>query len=80
MEKKQDIKNPSLERWVVQILETQDLEISCSDCFDLLSEYVDRELGHEIPDARMKQLEQHIGQCRVCREEYEMLRQFVSDV
>lgn len=79
MEKKQNVKKPSLERWVAQLLATQDREISCSDCFDWLSEYVDRELAHEKPDARMQQLAQHIGQCRVCREEYEMLRDLVAD-
>lgn len=69
---------PSLESWVTQILATQELELSCSECFDLLSEYVDREFAHRDPDARMPQLEQHLGQCRVCREEYEMLRALVA--
>lgn len=68
---------PNLERWVAQILETPEQEISCSECFDSLSEYVDRELAHEKMDAGMIQLQQHLKQCRVCHEEYEMLRQLV---
>jgi hypothetical protein len=73
------MKKPSLERWIGQLLATQDNEISCSDCFDSLSEYVDRELAQKEPDTRMQRLEQHLGQCRVCREEYEMLRELVSN-
>lgn len=73
------MKKPSLEGWVAQLLATQEHEISCSDCFDSLSEYVDRELEQTEPDERMQQLAQHLGQCRVCREEYEMLRALVAD-
>ncbi len=73
------MKKPTLERWVVQILTTEEHEISCSDCFDQLAEYVDRELAQMRPDARMEQLAQHLGQCRVCREEYEMLRDLAAN-
>lgn len=78
-EKEQNVKKPSLDDWVAQILATQEHEISCSDCFDSLSEYVDRELAHKDPDEHMQQLAQHLGQCRVCHEEYEMLRALVAD-
>lgn len=71
------MKNTSLEGWVTRIMATQEQEISCSDCFDSLSEYVDAELAHQKPDERMRQLAQHLGQCSVCREEYEMLRELV---
>lgn len=74
----QNVKRPSLERWVTQILATEQDELSCSDCFDLLSEFVDRELARVSPDERMRQIEQHIRQCRVCREEHEMLRALVA--
>jgi hypothetical protein len=73
------VKKPTLNGWVAQILATQEHEISCSDCFDALSEYVDREVAQKDPDERMQQLAQHLGQCRVCREEYEMLRALVAD-
>jgi len=72
------LKKRTLEGWVGQILATEDHELSCSECFDSLSVYVERELAQIEPDARMLQLEQHLGQCLVCREEYEMLRALVS--
>ena len=71
------MKQPNLERWVTQILATNEQEISCSDCLERLSEYVERALAQSKPDARMLAVEQHIGQCRVCREEYEILRDLV---
>lgn len=73
------MKKPSLDGWIAQILATQEHELSCSDCFDSLSEYVDRELAEQEPDERMQRLAQHLGQCRVCREEYAMLRALVAD-
>lgn len=73
-DEEQNVKKPGLEGWLAQLLATQEHEISCSECFDALSEYVDRELAQREPDERMQQLAQHLGQCSVCREEYEILR------
>ena len=61
------------ELWVKKILETEDEEISCSECFDLVSNYVDT---HQDGTNRVivARLEKHLGQCLACREEYEVLR------
>lgn len=74
----EQVKRFNLDRWVGQILSTEEQELSCSDCFDLISEYVEREQQHAALDARMTSLHQHLGQCRVCREEYEMLSDLVQ--
>lgn len=73
------MKHLNLERWVSQILATTEHELSCSECFDLISEYVDQENRRTALEPRMRALQQHLGQCRVCREEYEMLRELVQD-
>lgn len=78
------------ERWVRQIQETQEEEVSCSDCFDRVSQYVDLvnaggAAAGLMPCLKLDQqpcpvcrelpcLRQHLLQCRVCREEYETLR------
>ncbi len=72
------MKNLDLERWLRQIYTTEEEELSCSDCFDLISEYVDRELDHATLDAQMQRVRQHLGQCRVCQEEYEVLHDLAS--
>ena len=63
-----------LERWLQNIHSTQDEEISCSECFDIVSHFVDVELSGENALTRMPEVKQHLDQCAACREEYEALR------
>lgn len=62
------------ERWLKNIYNTQDEEISCSECFDRVSHFVEVELSGDDAAGRMPQLKQHLDQCPACREEYETLR------
>ncbi len=64
--------------WLRQVYGTEPEEISCSDCFDLVSGYVDLELAGEPAHELLPALKQHLGQCRVCREEYEVLRELAE--
>jgi hypothetical protein len=68
------VKSDRFERWLQNIYHTQDREISCSECFDLVSHFVEVELAGRDAAARMPQLKQHLDQCPACREEYETLR------
>lgn len=60
-------------RFIRNIKETQDDEISCSECFEQVSDYVDLEIAGEDAAKKMALAKQHFVQCRVCREEYETL-------
>ena len=62
------------EKWLRNIYETQDEEISCTECFDQVSRFVDLEISGESAVIQMPQIKQHLNQCRACREEYEALR------
>ncbi|MDQ2692601.1 MAG: hypothetical protein M3Y68_11250 [Chloroflexota bacterium] len=62
------------EKWLRNIYETQDEEISCTECFDQVSRFVDLEISGENAVIQMPQIKQHLNQCRACREEYETLR------
>ena len=68
------MKKDRFERWLQDIYHTQDEEISCSECLDLVSGFVDIELSGEDPAAKMPQLKQHLTQCVACQAEYETLR------
>ncbi len=68
------MKKDRFERWLQNIYRTQDEEISCSECFDLVSRFVEVEASGEDPARKMPQVKQHLEQCAVCREEYETLR------
>ena len=62
------------ERWLDRIYSTQDQEISCTECFDLVAPFVELELSGGDPAAKMPSVIQHLHQCSACREEYETLR------
>lgn len=64
-----------LERLLRLVARTEDDELSCSACFDLLPPYVDLEVAGEAPDARLPLFRPHLEQCAVCREGYETLRE-----
>jgi hypothetical protein len=68
------VQKDRFERWLENIHNTRDEEISCSECFDLVSHFVDMELSGSDAAARMPQLKQHLDQCSACRSEYETLR------
>jgi hypothetical protein len=68
------VKRKRFERWLQNIYHTQEEEISCSECFDLVSHFVELELAGQDAAAKMPQLKQHLNQCAACREEYETLR------
>ncbi len=63
--------------WLRNIYETQDVEISCTECFDLVSQFVELEISGLDVAAELPQVKQHLRQCRACREEYETLRDLV---
>ena len=54
---------------------TREQELSCTECFDLLPQYVDLELAGRGADVAVPLFRQHLEQCAVCREEYEMVRE-----
>ncbi len=68
------MKSDRFGRWLNSIFHTQDEEISCSECFDALSHFVDVELAGKNAAVEMPQVRQHLEQCAACREEYETLR------
>ena len=59
--------------WLRNIYETQDEEISCSECFDLVSRYVELETSGGDIAIELPRVKQHLNQCRACRDEYEIL-------
>ena len=61
--------------WIKKIFATEAVEISCSDCLDLLPVYVDSQIygAHQLDNEAL--LIQHLGQCKACLDEYEMLRE-----
>jgi len=60
---------------VKHVHDTQSEEISCSECLDLVSRYVDIELSSGDAITQLPSVKQHLDQCLVCSEEYQLLHQ-----
>lgn len=63
--------------WLRNIYKTLDEEISCTECFDLSSQFVEMEISGRDIAIELPQVKQHLDQCRACREEYETLRNLI---
>jgi len=66
-----------LERLLRDVSETEAEEISCSECFDLLSPGVELALAGSTTAPILIRLAHHLRQCGVCRDEFETLRDFL---
>jgi hypothetical protein len=68
--------NESRFEWLLRLAaRTQEHELSCTDCFDVLPQYVDLEVAGEAPERQLPLFRQHLEQCAVCRDEYETVRE-----
>lgn len=68
------MKRERFDAWLRNIFETQETEISCTECFDLVSGFVEVEASGRDAVSELPQVRQHLEQCRACRDEYEALR------
>jgi hypothetical protein len=67
------MKRNRYQKWLQNIVNTQEEEISCSECFHWVSGYVEMELTGQDAPAAFPQVKHHLEQCQACREEYEIL-------
>ena len=66
-----------IDRLLRDVSETEADEISCSECFELLSPGVELELAGSTSAPMLIRLAHHLRQCGVCRDEFETLRDFL---
>ena len=64
----------NIQSFLQLIHQTQEEEILCSDCLDLVNQYVDLELDGQPAEMLMPHLKHHLDMCPVCQEEYTLLR------
>ena len=67
------MEQPRYQRWLRQVARTQDNEIPCSELFDQIAHYVDREIAGEPVAETMPQVKHTLEVCRdQCRSCYEL--------
>jgi hypothetical protein len=55
------------------VLETETIELSCMECFDLLDQYAEFIDEGGDPKEIMPNVRQHLDQCHCCTHEFEAL-------
>ena len=60
-------------------LETEEIEITCDECFDGLDSYVELLLEGIDPAEIMPMVKQHLNQCNCCSEEIEAMMVILQD-
>ncbi|MBA2638234.1 MAG: zf-HC2 domain-containing protein [Solirubrobacterales bacterium] len=53
-------------------------EVTCERCFELLDQYVDREVAGGDADAEFPGMREHLEGCPACHEDHESLRDLVA--
>lgn len=60
-------------------LETEDYEIGCMECFNLLDQYADMIIGGADPDEILPAVRQHLKHCPTCTQEFETLIMMIQE-
>ncbi len=62
-----------------RLLGPQAHELSCEECFEQLDRYVELSLAERQADERVPGMRAHLEGCPACAEDFESLRELVSD-
>ncbi|HEX9077207.1 MAG TPA: hypothetical protein VF932_15580 [Anaerolineae bacterium] len=68
------MKVSTLERALRHVYDAKEKEMLCSEFFEQIAEYVDREIVGEQVAQHLPEVKYHLEHCGVCGEEYETLR------
>ena len=60
-------------------LETEEIEISCLECWNLLDQYADLIIDGTHPDQIMPAVRQHLNNCPTCTDEFETLMLMIQE-
>jgi hypothetical protein len=60
-------------------LETEEYEISCLECFNLLDQYADLILDGTDPSEIMPAVRQHLNHCPTCTRQFEALMIMIQE-
>lgn len=72
--------NPQIHQLLKFIVETEDCEISCNECYDLLDSYAEILFNGEDPDQLMPNVKQHLKHCFCCEHELEALMVMLKEI
>ncbi len=65
--------SPLWQTLLKSVLDTEEIEISCEECYNLLDMYADMLIDGADPDEIMPTVQQHLKQCNCCIGELEAM-------
>ncbi|MHB8863273.1 MAG: hypothetical protein ACYC6N_12760 [Pirellulaceae bacterium] len=74
------ISRAELENLMRLVGSTSHREIDCEECLMTVSEFAEHELQRKPLSDVLRAVEQHLAICGECREEYDMLREALSEL
>jgi hypothetical protein len=72
--------NPHIQQLLSFIVETEDCEIGCDECFNLLDSYAETLFNGEDPEQVMPGVKQHLKHCFCCEHELEALLVMLKEI
>ena len=69
-----------LKKIVAGIVTTRPDEIACDDCFDQLDQFAEQMLAGKPAAEALPLVQDHLGRCGDCREEFEALLEAVKSL
>lgn len=61
-------------------LDTEEYEINCLECFNMLDQYADLLLDGTDPDTILPAVRQHLHHCPTCTQEFETLMTMLQEI
>ena len=71
--------SPLWQNFLKSALETEEYEIDCEECFDLLDMYAEQLFDGVDPAELLPAVKQHLKQCNCCDRELEALMVMLKD-
>lgn len=65
--------NSYLHRLLSAVLATEEIEITCQECYDVLDSYAEQLLEGIDPEAQTPGVTQHLKQCFCCEHQFDAL-------
>ena len=67
------LSSETIKKMLHSVKMTRDLELTCGHCYDELDQFIEMKLSGINVEEAMPLVQEHLGRCAACREEYEAL-------
>ena len=69
------LSSETIRKMMTSVRSTREEELTCGHCYDELDMFIEMKLSGKNAEEAMPLVNEHLGRCAGCREEYEVLLQ-----